>query len=147
MIKVPKSIIEEATNIYILANTPKSLFRGLLKSALVERLKHNCSVNELLSYYNRVTAKGNRSPFVAAMAYSTLIALFAKAPPKDIAPDASFLQWGTDIEGFAQQSMGATTSMIITTQTPIPSFSISQAALPEQPKRSVINQNTTLIIV
>jgi hypothetical protein len=118
MIRMPKSDLQEATNIFILANTPKSLLRGLLKSNVVNDLRRRCSVDELRVYFDTVTERGERSPFVAALAYAVLIALLTKSPPSADSPDATRLQWGPIIKDYLIERFPVTETRIITTDTP-----------------------------
>jgi hypothetical protein len=120
MTKLSKSQIQEATNIYLLANTPKSMLRAMLKSSAVDKLRRDCSPEDLLEYYNRITTKAKRSPFIVALAYATLIALLVKSPSNDQYPDPTFLQWGSVIESHLKQQFGSTSSVIIMPNTPQP---------------------------
>lgn len=120
MTKLTKSQLQEITNIYLLANTPKSLLRALLKTSVVDALRRDCSTEELFHSYNRITTKAKRSPFVAALAYCSLIALLVKAPAKSECPDASYLQWGTIIESHLAREFGTTETVIITSNSPNP---------------------------
>jgi hypothetical protein len=114
MIKLPKSSLEESTNVTILANTPKSLLNGLLRTVAVREMRASCTPAELLDYYKKITAKGDRSPFVAAIAYATLISLLMQAPTKEFYPDASCLRWGEMIEQLIEQRFGTTQFTVIT---------------------------------
>jgi hypothetical protein len=127
MIHLSKSQLQELTNIYLLANTPKSLLRVLLKTTAVDKLRRDCSPGELLEYYNRITTKAKRSPAVSAMAYAALIALLVKSPPVSQYPDSSFLQWGTIIESYLSQQFGTTSTLIITPDSPKPAVRLITA--------------------
>lgn len=148
MTNLSKSQIHEVTNIYLLANTPKSLLRALLKSSVVDKLRSNCSNEELLEYYNRVTTKAKRSPFIVALAYSTLIALLVKSPHVNQYPDPTFLQWGTVIESHLKKQFGATSSIIIAPNTPQATMRLP-SALETPPPNSTFttNNRSTLLIV
>jgi hypothetical protein len=99
MIHLPKTYLEEITNTLILANTPKSLLKGLLKTKAVETLRRDCTAADLSEYYQQITAKGSRSPFVTALAYAVLVTLLTKSPPPDPSPDSSFLSDWSSVVG------------------------------------------------
>ena len=122
MKKLPKSKLRELATIFIVANTPISLTRGMLRSDAVDILRKDCTEVELLEYYNQVMVKGNRSPFVAALAYATLIALLTKNPSKEQYPDVSCLQWGKQVEAYMRENFGNTQSLIITPDRPAPTI-------------------------
>lgn len=128
MTKFPKSELREVTNIYLLANTPKSLFGALVKTNVVDRLRRECSNAELLNYYKKITAKGRRTPFVVAMAYASLIALLLNTPVKEEYPDTSFLQWGQFLEDYANKKFGSTQTLIISPHAPKPTTRLVSAA-------------------
>jgi len=147
MRKLPKSKLRELATIFILANTPNSLAKGMLRSDAVDILRKECTEAELLEYYNQVTTKGNRSPFVAALAYATLIALLAKKPTQDQYPDPACLQWGKEIASYMTDNFGRTESLIITADAPRPLIiTPGNKAWPDANQQIArINRNSSLI--
>ena len=113
MINLPKAYLQEITNVAILANTPKSLLNGMLRTSAVREMRALCTPPDLLEYYKKITVKADRSPFVAALAYATLIALLMQAPEKRFYPDASCLRWGEMIEKSIEQRFGTVQSTVI----------------------------------
>jgi hypothetical protein len=128
MIRLPKSYLQEITNTLILANTPKSLLNGLLQTKGVEVIRRECDGSDLLDYYQRITAKGSRTPFIIALAYATLVALLTKSPPPTPPPDASFLQWGQTIEQLIRDGFGTTQRSVIIQESPRPSIIYTSGA-------------------
>jgi hypothetical protein len=124
---------------------PKSLLRALSKSRSAEHLRHKCSADELRDYFDTVTEKGERSPFLAALAYTVLIALLTKSPGPATPPDASRLHWGPVIRDYLIETFPLTERRIITAETPPPkvtytSSNSSSAKLGDsQVVRSIIN--------
>lgn len=112
--KLSKSQLQEVTLSYILANTPRSLYRILIASSAVTTLKSECTSRELCNEYMRVTLKPSKSPLVLGLSYAILIALLSQQPPEEFQPDASCLQWGEHIQNIMEHSLRSTKTSIIT---------------------------------
>ena len=126
-----KSQLQEITTLYLVANTPKSLLYTLLKSSVVDTLRSDCSCEELLTYYNNITSKAKRSPFIIALAYATLVALLVKSPPTERYPDTSYLEWGQILESHLSQHFGTTSTVILSPNTSKPTMQlVSSSGIP-----------------
>jgi len=108
MIKLTKSELLEFAQVFILANTPLSLFNGLIRCAGMEKLRKN-SEDVLLRYYDHITARAGRNEIVLALAYAVLCALVLRARQiSSLEVDASRLQWGQRIWDFMRRSDSGT---------------------------------------
>src|SRR4051794_24455962 len=98
MIRLSKTQIEEIAQVMVIANTPLSLLRGYERSsAIASLIKQN--PEELVGYYDRITARASRTEVAVAIAYAMLIAILIKARDKEQPPvDASRLLWGERIQ-------------------------------------------------
>jgi|SRR5690348_36115 len=119
MIKLTKSDVIDFARIAVLANTPISLFKGMVGCAGMHKLRQY-SVHDLVDYYDRVTARAERSEIVVGLAYAVLcsIALHAR-DHGGIQIDASRLSWGRRIWDFAVRAA-------IRTDLIVPALSVQQ---------------------
>ena len=99
MIKLSRNQLLEITQVMVLANTPLSLLKGLVRSSAVQILRTKCSPEELIEYYDHITVRPRRSEIVMALAYAVLSAILLKArDAKRIPVDATRLFWGEQIQ-------------------------------------------------
>ena len=104
VIKLSKTDLIDFARILILANTPLSLFKGMVRCPGMDKLRAY-PATELIAYYDRLTARARRSEFTAALAYALLCAVVLHArETRDIQIDPSRLQWGAQIWEFMTQS-------------------------------------------
>lgn len=104
MKELSKSDIEELALVFVLANTPASLVRGMNRCSAMTKLRQ-WSADELVRYYDRITARAKRSEFVVSLAYAVLCALMLRV--RDgvrVNVDASRLLWGEYIAQIVTRS-------------------------------------------
>jgi hypothetical protein len=132
MITLRKSELLEFAQIFMLANTPLSLFNGMIRCAGMENLR-KAPLAQLNALYDRVTARAERSEVVAALAYAVLCAVVVQArtlPDVDI--DASRLQWGAAIWEFKKRSEIGTSLIIVPSRNNPPRISLSTSPSNDQ---------------
>ncbi|MFZ0970568.1 MAG: hypothetical protein WAN13_20015 [Candidatus Acidiferrales bacterium] len=95
VIKLARIDLIEFAQVLVLANTPLSLFRGMVQCGGMQKLRRYPAA-DLTAYYDGVTARAGRSEIVAGLAYAVLCAiiLLAREAP-NIQVDAARLQWGS----------------------------------------------------
>lgn len=104
MTRLSKTELEEILTTFFLANTPVSLFRGMSRCEGMGKLR-KCSAVDLSEYYDRITARAERSELVVALAYAVLSAILIRASEGDRVPvDATRLLWGDRIQAHVQRS-------------------------------------------
>lgn len=135
MIRLSKHELFEMATLLVVANTPHSLFKGLLSSSAVTRLRYEEHPNTLLSYFNQITARAERSEIVMGLAYGVLIGLLMNSRNADwrFQPDSTRLTWGPQIEQHAKASAPPTQILNI-------------SAIPA-PQVSTSNQSTSTLIL
>lgn len=113
MIRLTKSELLEMASVFVAANTPLSLVHGLLKCHAVDRMRYEAEPNQLLAYYDQLTARAARSEIVVGLAYGLLIGILLNRDNanRQVRPDASRLVWGEYIEQ-AAPSMNTPTSVV-----------------------------------
>ena len=101
IIGLSKSDLVDFARVFVLANTPLSLFRGMVECSGMDKLR-KCSHHDLINYYDHVTARGGkRTEIVAGLAYAVLCALILhKRESPQIDVDGSRLHWGQRIWEF-----------------------------------------------
>jgi hypothetical protein len=67
VIKLAKSDLRDFARVLILANTPLSLFKGIVRCAGMDKLR-KWSTTELIEYYDYITARAERSEVAAGLA-------------------------------------------------------------------------------
>jgi len=104
VIRLTKSDLIEFAQVAVLANTPLSLFKGMVRCAGMTKLR-KASIADLTALYDSVTARAGRSEFVVGLAYAVLcaIVLHARETPQ-ITVDASRLNWGKSIWDFMKRA-------------------------------------------
>jgi hypothetical protein len=125
--KLSISDIRELAFTLTVANTPLSLLRGMRASAGMRKLS-KCSAAELSEYYDRVTARAERSEFTMALAYALLIAIVLRGVEEGdrVAVDSGRLLWGAQIRLYLERSVIATD--VISCPTPEPKIAIDNSA-------------------
>jgi hypothetical protein len=104
VIRLAKSELVDFARVTVLANTPLSLFNGMVNCAGMAKLRR-CSTEDLMAYYDRVTARAGRSEIVVGVAYAVLCAIALHArEAANINVDASRLQWGERIWEFMKRA-------------------------------------------
>lgn len=113
MIKLDRRQLIDLARLVVVANTAPSLFQGLLDTDSVSRLRFECSPNELLDFYDRLTARARRTEITLGLSYGTLTALLLnKEPLTEVnQPDVSRLKWGEQFRQLAE-GLGARTQVI-----------------------------------
>jgi len=116
MIKLSKSDVVEFVQVLMLANTPLSLFNGMVRCSGIEKLRM-VAFPELSRYFDALTARAERSEVVAALAYAVLCAavLQSRTSP-DVDLDVSRLQWGSVIWESKKRSETGTGLIILPSQ-------------------------------
>lgn len=124
MIKLSKTDLNDVLEIFFLANTPRSLLRGMTRTSAIQNLRR-CSSRELLEYYDRLTARAERSELIVALTYAVLCAILLRIQEGDrVDVDAARLLWGEQIRSYFERSI-------------IPSGQITVGS--EPPKTNVIS--------
>lgn len=121
MIQLSRSELCALAEVFILANTPRSLFDAMVVHPVVARMKSGCERKELLLKYDEVTAKDRRSPFIIAFAYAILVALLTK-PSSEISPeqpDVTRLLWGEHFVELANSMHGAVANVSFEMSSPV----------------------------
>ena len=118
MTRLSRYQLREFAQVLVLANTPLSLFRGLIRCSAMEKLL-KCSPQELLDYYDRITARPRRSETVMALAYAVLSAILLHARDANRVPvDASRLLWGEQIREHLSHAVVNTQSFTVSSPQP-----------------------------
>lgn len=102
MIRLSRKELLEMARVYVLANTPRSLYEGLLGCAAVEKMRQMETPEALQEYFRRITARPGRSELVLGLAYGVLISILLNR--RGLGPrrlDASRLQWGENVQSIA----------------------------------------------
>lgn len=94
LIKLTKSEIVDFARAAVLANTPLSLFRAMVRCPGMDKLR-NTPVRDLTRYYDQVTARAERSEIGVGLAYAVLSAIILHTRDQGgIQVDSSRLYWG-----------------------------------------------------
>lgn len=128
MITLTRNDLKELAQTYMLANTPRSLFGGLLRCSAVHKLKSEYNKPELKTYFETITAKARRSEYVMSLAYAVAVALLTKDISMEEGEiDFSKLDWG---EQFQDHAYHTSSSVIITDISAFPSQKIEISSTP-----------------
>lgn len=128
MIELKKSDLTEFARTTVLANTPLSLFKGLVQCAGMERLRR-WSTEELTAYYDRVTARAGRNEIVVGLAYAVLCAIALHAREEaGIEIDPSRLLWGQAIWDFMKTATIATSRIVLPSSAHRPTITVSSSS-------------------
>jgi hypothetical protein len=97
----PQISIDDLCQIYLVANTPRYLFRHLREHHGVKWMSENFSIDELVAIYSDNQRTRKRSVEHVALAYAALIALYYKSYEK-VEPilgtlATSGLRWAPDV--------------------------------------------------
>ena len=132
MIKLSRAELLKIATIALAANTPRSLYKGLLETEVVGRLRTEATQAELSAYFDRLTARARRSEIDIALAYSVLIGvLLNKTQDAVEPPNLERLHWGRVFEKMA------------TAEPTVQSFDV----LPSLPKAGVQSSANSSIIL
>lgn len=113
MTKLSKTELGEILTTFFLANTPVSLFGGMSRCEGMRKLRKS-SAADLSEYYDRITARPERSELVIALAYAVLTAILLRASDGDrVTVDGTRLLWGERIQAHAERSL--IPSMVVST--------------------------------
>jgi len=108
MTRLSRQDLRDFAQILVLANTPLSLFKGLTACPGMNKLR-KAPPQELLEYYDRITARAQRSEFSMSLAYAVLCAILLHAREATMpVVDSSRLLWGDKIRDFLARSTSAT---------------------------------------
>jgi hypothetical protein len=130
VIKLTKSDLIEFAQVVVLANTPLSLFNGMVRCAGMAKLR-KCPTTDLTVYYDHVTARAERSEVVIGLAYAILCAVvLQKRESPEIRVDSSRLQWGERIWDFMKRAS-------------IGTGLVAYDAAPQRPRVSTSGTNST----
>lgn len=119
MIRLRRKELRELATAYMIANTPTSLFNTLRQTDALKRLRDEVSSDELLAFFDRVTARAKRSEIGLAIAYASMLALLLKPDGYQRNLDSSRLLWGEKVEEIARAS-NVPTRIISLDMTPKP---------------------------
>jgi hypothetical protein len=138
MIRLSRRELLEMATVYVVANTPRSLFQGLLHCQAVDRMRREASPEELLAYYDHITARADRSEIVMGLAYGVLMGNVLNTNNRrgHVRIDASRLSWGQHIEQIAQ-SINPSTQILSVTGEPLTAH-IEQIRIENQPSNALI---------
>jgi hypothetical protein len=130
MIRLRRGDLREMAEIYIVANTPRSLFDGLLICGGVDEMRRKATPSELSEYFDKITSRAKRTEISMSLAYGVLIALILNrqelSRPENI--DPSRLQWGTQIQGIANAVN--TPTQIIEAKAAVPESKVTITSTP-----------------
>lgn len=104
MIILSKNELYEMATIFMVANTPNSLLKGLLDCRAVNKMRSESQPEELWVYYDSVCARAKRSATSMALAHGVLVSiLFHNRPSTNCINniDATRLSWGPHIRDIA----------------------------------------------
>lgn len=107
MISISKKELYEIATIFMVANTPSSLLRGLLDCQAVSRMRKKSRPEELLVYYDFVGARAKRTTVSMALAYGVLVSILFNEKPSEhcrSSIDVTRLFWGAHIRDIANVS-------------------------------------------
>ena len=127
IVKLTKSDLSEFAEVLVLANTPLSLFNGIVRCSGMQKLRKS-STADLIEYYDRVTARAERSEIVAGLSYAVLCALAIHSRDTTLDIDSSRLQWGLRIWEFVKRTNVATSSILLSGPTMSPKSTYSTSA-------------------
>jgi hypothetical protein len=117
--RLSRKDLREFAQIFVLANTPISLFKGLTRCNAMDKLR-KCPANELVEYYDYVTARARRSEIVVALMYAVLFAILLLARGANPFPvDVKRLLWGERVREYLKRSTVGTTSVIVLPTDPV----------------------------
>lgn len=120
VIKLTKTDLNDFARTAVLANTPLSLLKGLIQCAGMNRLRA-CPIGDLIEYYDRLTARADRTEIVVGLAYAVLCAVVLHARDAGaVQVDAARLQWGNQIWEFAGRARIGTNLVVSTQSMPRP---------------------------
>jgi len=103
MTRLDRRELRDLARLFVLANTPYSLYQGLMQTESVRRLRKTCTYQQLKDYYDWITARPRRTEIDLGFAYSVLVALLT-ADQRGGPIDTSRLRWGREIEELVQKS-------------------------------------------
>lgn len=116
MIRLSRYQLKEIAEIFVLANTPLSLFKAIVRTSTMDYLRKR-PTSELVSYYDFITARARRDEISVALAYAVLFALLIKARDVTQIPiDVSRLAWGEYIAQYLRR--GSTSTQTLTLEPP-----------------------------
>ena len=108
---------EELAVVYVVANTPRYLYKRLRSHPLVRKLSEELSIDELISVYDESRKKKQRSIQDVALAYAALVAMgyaaWAEVSHRLSTIDTRGLDWATDIVDILTRSEWATKIMTV----------------------------------
>ena len=112
MTRLSRLDLREFARVLLLANTPLSLFNGLIHCDAIAKLR-KCSPEELVEYYKRVTSRPKQSGVAVALAYAVLTSILLHARDGNrVDFDASRLLWGDEIRNYLERSTVRTDSFL-----------------------------------
>jgi hypothetical protein len=117
MIRLSRKSLRDIARIYLLANTPYSLYAQLCSNESIRKLRDDSSMAELQIYYDQITARASRSELALGLAYGVLTAIFMKAllsanmEVPEI--DSGRLRWGPQIEEYFRSDWSATNIVVV----------------------------------
>ena len=107
MIELKRRELLEMASAYVVANTARSLFDSLVVDcSAVSYLRRQTNLQDLLAYYDRLTARARRSEVGVGLAYGVLVGILLHKDNvgAQIAPDTSRLQWGEHLHEIAKSA-------------------------------------------
>ena len=128
MIALTKADLEELGTIFLLTNTPVSLFHALERSAPVVRMRAESSPDALNQYFQKVSTKGRRSLIVVALAYATLVAALTHPDSRSHPSAAARLRWGDLLVEHALKSLMSYNRIVVDASSK-PSVSLATESL------------------
>lgn len=117
MIIIRRKELMSVVKSFVIANTPYSLYRELSTNPVISRVRDGCSLQELLRYYDYVTARGSRTEVSMGLAYLVFVAanmkLLESGQLLRSQIDVSRLRWGKVIQEYMQMRGGNTQTFLI----------------------------------
>ena len=133
VIRLTKTDLIEFAQTLVFANTPLSLFKGMIGCSGMQKLR-KYQISELIEYYDWITARGKRTEIVVGLAYAVLCALVLHArDTRGVHFDSSRLQWGERIWKFMERSTIATGRVTLDTSVQEPKISVVSSRPGETP--------------
>lgn len=120
MINIKKRELLELASVYVIANTPESLARGLLATSAVQTMRYDERRSELSDEYHIVTTRPSRTEISMGLAYALLVSIVLNERDEDpnVTVDESRLQWGEQVAEAATALAPPSQSLIISAPAP-----------------------------
>jgi uncharacterized membrane protein len=130
MIDLTIGDLKQIAQVLMVANTPISLLKGLLRSSAMTVLER-CQPELLLECFEKISTRARQSEIAVALEYALLAAILTRSrDPMNAPVDASRLSWAEDMRAYLSlKPVTNTESMIIRVSPTVQSFQSTSATL------------------